>query len=213
LEESQLIFRAANDKKGIALTNWHLAWILEDEGNQTAGLELTRQALTLLEELGDVHRQSILLRTIGWMLLDTGELKQGSTMLRRALSAAFKVGSKFELGNTFMDLALAESNRVTLRNLQFLWAAQKLFLACGAKDYVPDLNRLMTACSHRSTYFRVSLEQAQGWTMEQAIAHAPKIRLLITDEHINRVHLFGEWLAKTVGKGWMLYRLAVSPCR
>jgi predicted ATPase/transcriptional regulator with XRE-family HTH domain len=174
LEESQMLFHAANDKKGIALTKWHLGWIFEDEGNQTTGFELIKQALTLLEELGDIHRQSILLRSIGWHLLEAGDFKQGSATLRRALSAAYKVGSKLEVGNTFMDLAfVAEQQSNFAKSVQFLWTAQKLYLACGARDISDFDQRLDRLRAHLDQHtFEVSLAQAQGWTMEQAIAYA-----------------------------------------
>jgi len=179
LEESQMLFHAANDKKGIALTKWHLGWIFEDEGNQTTAFELLKQALTLLEELGDIHRQSILLRVIGWHLLEAGDFKQGSAMLRRALSAAYKVGSKLEVGNTFMDLAFGEEQQSNFaKSVQFLWTAQKLYLACGAQDHVPDFEQKLDrfrAHLDQGT-FETAITQAQTWTMEQAIAYALELR-------------------------------------
>ena len=179
LEESQMLFHAANDKKGIALTKWHLGWIFEDEGNQTTAFELLKQALTLLEELGDIHRQSILLRVIGWHLLEAGDFKQGSAMLRRALSAAYKVGSKLEVGNTFMDLAFGEEQQSNFaKSVQFLWTAQKLYLACGAQDHVPDFEQKLDrfrAHLDQGT-FETAVTQAQTWTMEQAIAYALELR-------------------------------------
>ena len=175
LEESQMLFHAANDKKGIALTKWHLGWIFEDEGNQTTGFELIKQALTLLEELGDIHRQSILLRSIGWHLLEAGDFNQGSATLRQALSAAYKVGSKLEVGNTFMDLAFVEEQQSNFaKSVQFLWTAQKLYLACGAQGHVPDFEQKLDrfrAHLDQGT-FESAVTQAQTWTIEQAITCA-----------------------------------------
>ena len=174
LEESQMLFHAANDKKGIALTKWHLGWIFEDEGNQTTAFELLKQALTLLEELGDIHRQSILLRSIAWHLLEAGDFKQGSATLRQALSAAYKVGSKLEAGNTFMDLAFVEEQQSNFaKSVQFLWTAQKLYLACGAQDHVPDFEQKLDrfrAHLDQGT-FETAVTQAQTWTMDQAVAY------------------------------------------
>jgi hypothetical protein len=73
-----------------------------------------------------------------------------------------------------MELALAEKQQSNFaKSVQFLWAAKKLFLACGAKD-LPDfeqrLDRLRVHLDQHT--FEVSLAQAQGWTMEQAIAYA-----------------------------------------
>jgi predicted ATPase/transcriptional regulator with XRE-family HTH domain len=175
LEESQMLFDASNDKKGIALTKWHLGWIFEDEGNPTTGFELIKQALTLLEELGDIHRQSILLRSIGWHLLEAGDFKQGSATLRRALSAAYKVGSKLEVGNTFMDLAFLEEQQMNFaKSVQFLWTAQKLYLACGAQDHVPDFEQKLDRFRAHLDLgtFETAVTQAQTWTIEQAITYA-----------------------------------------
>ena len=175
LEESQSLSHASNNRQGIALTNWHLGWVVEAEGNSTAALEFQEQALAILEELGNIHQQSILLRAIGEKLLDRGELNQGSVMLRQALSAAYKVGSKLETGNAFMALSFAEEQQVNLRKaVQFLKTAQKLYQVCGAQSNLSDvekeLGRLRTQVD--SSIFEAAIAEAQAWTMEQAVAYA-----------------------------------------
>lgn len=179
LEESQSLSHASNNKQGIALTNWHLGWVVEDEGNWTAALEFQEQALAILEELGNIHQQSILLRAIGEKLLDRGELNQGSVMLQQALSAAYKVGSKLETGNAFMALSFAEEQQVNLRKaVQFLKTAQKLYQVCGSqsnlRDVEKELGRLSTQVD--SSIFEAAIAEAQAWTMEQAVAYALESR-------------------------------------
>ena len=74
-----------------------------------------------------------------------------------------------------MDLAFGEEQQSNFaKSVQFLWTAQKLYLACGAQDHVPDfeqkLDRLR-AHLDQST-FETAVTQAQTWTIEQAITCA-----------------------------------------
>jgi len=175
LEESQSLFRAANDQWGIALTNWHLGWVTGFEGDRAAELQFAERALALFEELGDILRQSTLLREIGAYFLDAGEPKRGITILRQALSRANNVGSKLEMGSTFLALSYAEEQQGNFtRAVQLLWTAKKLYVACGAQgqasDAEQDINRLHANLDDPT--FDATIGQAQIWTLEQAVAYA-----------------------------------------
>lgn len=175
LEESQSIFRATNDRKGLALTNWHLGWLVGAEGHNTAAFGFFNQALILFQEVGDIFRQSILFRSIGRYLVESGEWQQGNGMLRQALSAAHLVGSKLEMGTAFWGLSAAEEQQNNLRKAaQLLWTAQKLYRACGAQSNITDveqeLERLRLHLDQAT--LEAAIEQAQTWTIEQAIAYA-----------------------------------------
>jgi predicted ATPase/transcriptional regulator with XRE-family HTH domain len=175
LEESLSLFRAANDQRGIALSSWHLGWVSKLKGDQAAALQFMEKALKLFEELGDTLRQSILLREIGACFLDVGELQRGKAMLRQALSTAYNVGSKLEMGNAFGVLSFAEEQQGNFtKSAQLLWTAQKLYGICGAQGKTSEtelvLNRLRNQLDQ--TIFDAAVTQAQSWTLEQAIAYA-----------------------------------------
>lgn len=175
LEESQLLFRTKNYRKGLALTNWHLGWLADAEGHQTAALQFSKQALTLFQEVGDILRQSILLRTMGSLLFEAGEWKQGSAMLRQALSKAYQLGSKLEMGHAFLDLSLAEGRQSRFkRAAQFLWTAQNLYIICGAQGHILDLEKeLGQLRTHLDPpQLDAVLEEAQSWTLDEAIQYA-----------------------------------------
>ena len=73
------------------------------------------------------------------------------------------------------ELSAAEEQQNNLRKAaQLLWTAQKLYRACGAQSNITDveqeLERLRLHLDQAT--FEAAVEQAQTWTMEQAIAYA-----------------------------------------
>jgi tetratricopeptide (TPR) repeat protein len=175
LEESQSLFHAANDRKGLALTTWHLGSLAELEGRRSAALEYREQALVLFQEVGDNLRQSVLLQSLGSYLVDAGEFERGRAMLRQALGLAYKLGSKLEMGHALSELSRAEKRMNNFaRAAQFLPFAERLFLECGAQANLVSLKqefeRLRSHLDHSS--LEAVLTQAESWTLSEAITYA-----------------------------------------
>jgi predicted ATPase/DNA-binding XRE family transcriptional regulator len=175
LEESQYLFRATNDQEGLALTNWHLGILAEREGKQPIAFEYMEQSLVLFQEVGDILRQSILLQVLGSYLLEMGEFKKGRAMLRQALSLAYQLGSKLEMGHALLRLSRAERHIFHFgESAQLLSFAQKLFLECGAQADLFTVEKELDQLQNHlvPSTIEAALAQAETWTLGEAITYA-----------------------------------------
>ena len=132
--------RATGDKRGIANSLSHLAWVLfVSQGNPTTARSLLEESLTLFRELGDKGNIAQCISLSGRLALSQGDTAAGRSLLEESMLLSREIGSLWGITESLAVLAQMEASQGDLAAARTLYE-ESLTLARerNYKDLLPS---------------------------------------------------------------------------
>jgi non-specific serine/threonine protein kinase len=174
LAESQRLFEAEAHAHGCARLVWHLGLVLERAGDITTALTHFEEALARFEELGDLLRLSVVLRSLGWNYYELGDRQRGQQAYRHMLERARVIGNRAEIAHCLRAVAERVEGDPA-RAVRLLAVVHGLYSALGSTTYAQavlekDLAQRRAQLDEPS--FAAAYEAGRAWSWERAVQDA-----------------------------------------
>jgi non-specific serine/threonine protein kinase len=156
-----------------------LGWISFVRNDLSSALPVLEQALTIFEKLGERYFMAVCLRYIGITKIRLGDIEQGIEALRKSLTLAHQLDSKYEIAAAFFRWGqAAQYLENPARTVTLFWAAKNAHETIAVDVWTQGLDAEFESVLERcrtelgGTAFEEAVERGRSMTIEQAIAYA-----------------------------------------
>ena len=180
LDQALLIYQKLDDKRGIARTVSNRALVLAYQSDFSSAIELLEDYLSLVENLEDLFTVAWFQFGLGSFQVLHGELDQGATHLKKALSLYCQINNIYFIGNCILGLAGAANGRhQPLQATRLFGAREAIHESIGSKldaGLQPIYASLVaqTRAMLGESAFASAWEEGRAMTLDEAVEYALK---------------------------------------